>query len=90
MAGIYVALRFRIPLKTEKMPRRRIRAHYEQLLEFGRDRIIGLKNEVFSSEFRFHLCPDDHRKCVWRRPEQRAAPAFPIAHQTGPQQGFLV
>ncbi|GFX84587.1 uncharacterized protein TNCV_723951 [Trichonephila clavipes] len=28
---------------TEKMPRRRIRAHYELLSEFERGRIIGLK-----------------------------------------------
>ncbi|GFT40434.1 hypothetical protein TNCV_1646361 [Trichonephila clavipes] len=28
---------------TEKMPRRRIRAHYEQLSEFERGRIIGLE-----------------------------------------------
>ncbi|GFX39720.1 hypothetical protein TNCV_2104641 [Trichonephila clavipes] len=57
------------------MPRRRIRAHYEQLSEFQRGRIIGLKEEVFSDESRFHLCPDDHRKRVWRRPGQYAHPA---------------
>ncbi|GFW14001.1 hypothetical protein TNCV_4701361 [Trichonephila clavipes] len=28
---------------TEKMPRRRVRTHYEQLSEFERGRIIGLK-----------------------------------------------
>ncbi|GFV41193.1 hypothetical protein TNCV_2979471 [Trichonephila clavipes] len=33
----------KIPSMTEKMPRRRIRAHYEQLSEFERGRIIGLK-----------------------------------------------
>ncbi|GFX82683.1 uncharacterized protein TNCV_1193581 [Trichonephila clavipes] len=79
------------------MPRRRIRAHYEQLSEFERGRIIGLKEEgwanrriarhmgrsdaairrcwnhadwrriVFSNEFHFHLCLNDHRRHVWRR-----------------------
>ncbi|GFX61572.1 HTH_Tnp_Tc3_2 domain-containing protein [Trichonephila clavipes] len=34
---------------TEKMPRRRIRAHYEQLSEFERGRIIGLKEASLSN-----------------------------------------
>ncbi|GFU00736.1 transposable element Tc1 transposase [Trichonephila clavipes] len=41
---------------------------------------------VFSDESRFHLCPDDHRRRVWRRPGWRADPAFTIVHPTGPQQ----
>ncbi|GFV72778.1 histone-lysine N-methyltransferase SETMAR [Trichonephila clavipes] len=57
MVEISVALRF----TTEKMPRRRIRAHYEHLSEFERGRIIGLKEAVFSDESRFELCPDDNR-----------------------------
>ncbi|GFW44657.1 transposable element Tc1 transposase [Trichonephila clavipes] len=40
---------------------------------------------VFSDETRFQLYPDDHRRCVWRHPEQRAEPAFTIAPYTGPQ-----
>ncbi|GFU77499.1 HTH_Tnp_Tc3_2 domain-containing protein [Trichonephila clavipes] len=40
---------------------------------------------VFSDEFCFQLCPDDHRRRVWRRPGQRADPAFTIACHTGPQ-----
>ncbi|GFX56189.1 HTH_Tnp_Tc3_2 domain-containing protein [Trichonephila clavipes] len=44
----------------------------------------------FSDEFRFHLCPDDHRRRVWTRPWQCADPAFPIARQTGPQQEVIV
>ncbi|GFV15538.1 HTH_Tnp_Tc3_2 domain-containing protein [Trichonephila clavipes] len=39
---------------------------------------------VFSYESRFHLCPDDHRRRVWRRPGQRADPSFTIACHTGP------
>lgn len=45
---------------------------------------------VFSDESRFQLCPDDHRRRVWRRPGQRADPAFTIARHTGPQQGVMV
>ncbi|GFW23329.1 transposable element Tc1 transposase [Trichonephila clavipes] len=81
------------------MPRRRIQAHNEQLSEFERGRIIGLKDGgwnhadweriVFSNESSFHLCPDDHRKRVWRRPGPRADPAFTITRHTGPQQGVM-
>ncbi|GFV49326.1 uncharacterized protein TNCV_3630121 [Trichonephila clavipes] len=113
-----------------------IRLHYEQLSEFERGRIIGLKeagwanrriarhmggsdagkNEwtitdfsvmmvavelglrrnhtdygriVFSGESRFQLCPGDHRRRVWRRPGQRADPAFTIARHTGSQPGVM-
>ncbi|GFW36382.1 transposable element Tc1 transposase [Trichonephila clavipes] len=45
---------------------------------------------VFRDESHFHLCPDDHRRHVWRRPGQRADPAFTIAHHTDPQQGVMV
>ncbi|GFW99745.1 uncharacterized protein TNCV_3419751 [Trichonephila clavipes] len=31
---------------------------------------------VFSDESRFQLCPDDHRRRVWRRPGQRVDPTF--------------
>ncbi|PRD33486.1 UNVERIFIED_CONTAM: hypothetical protein NCL1_17417 [Trichonephila clavipes] len=42
---------------------------------------------VFSDESGFQLCPDDHRRRVWRRPGPRADPAFTIARHTGPQLG---
>ncbi|GFV51685.1 hypothetical protein TNCV_1320411 [Trichonephila clavipes] len=42
---------------------------------------------MFSDESRFQLCPDDHRKRVWRRPGQRGDPAFPIARHKDPQPG---
>ncbi|GFU00473.1 RNase H domain-containing protein [Trichonephila clavipes] len=42
-----------------------------------------------SDESRFQLCPDDHRKLVWRLPGQRADPAFPIACHTDPQPGVM-
>ncbi|GFV43623.1 HTH_Tnp_Tc3_2 domain-containing protein [Trichonephila clavipes] len=56
------------------------------------DRLIvrSAVTALFSDESRFHLCPDDHRRRVWRRPEQRANPAFPIARRTGPQHGVMV
>ncbi|GFV76215.1 transposable element Tc1 transposase [Trichonephila clavipes] len=108
------------------MPRHRIRAHYEKLLEFERGRIIGLKEAayrplchlslrlaqcrvrlqwglarsgrnhadweciIFSDESRFQLCPDDHRRRVWRRPGQRAHLAFTITRHTGPQLEVIV
>ncbi|GFV28415.1 HTH_Tnp_Tc3_2 domain-containing protein [Trichonephila clavipes] len=34
---------------TKKTPRRRIRAHYEQLIEFRRGRIIGLKERGWAN-----------------------------------------
>ncbi|GFV50088.1 hypothetical protein TNCV_2354731 [Trichonephila clavipes] len=37
-----------------------------------------------------NLCPDDHRRRVWRQPGTRADPAFTIAQHTGPQQGVMV
>ncbi|GFX91079.1 transposable element Tc1 transposase [Trichonephila clavipes] len=40
---------------------------------------------VFSDESRFQLCPDEHRRRVWRRPRQCADSAFTIAHHTGSQ-----
>ncbi|GFV59868.1 transposable element Tcb1 transposase [Trichonephila clavipes] len=45
---------------------------------------------VVSDESRFHLCPDDHRRQVWRRSGYRDYPAFPIARHTGSQQGVMV
>ncbi|GFT90485.1 transposable element Tc1 transposase [Trichonephila clavipes] len=34
---------------------------------------------LFSDESHFQLCPDDHRRRVWRHPGQGADPAFTIA-----------
>ncbi|GFU10168.1 transposable element Tc1 transposase [Trichonephila clavipes] len=45
---------------------------------------------MFSDESLFHLCPDDHGKCIWRQPGKRADPAFTIAHYTGTQQEVMV
>ncbi|GFX13794.1 hypothetical protein TNCV_3421061 [Trichonephila clavipes] len=39
---------------------------------------------VFSDESSFELCPDDHRRFVWRLPRQRVPPAFTITLHTGP------
>ncbi|GFT33290.1 transposable element Tc1 transposase [Trichonephila clavipes] len=40
---------------------------------------------VFSDESRFQLCPDDHRRRVWRCSGQCTDPAFTIARHTDPQ-----
>ncbi|UYV84357.1 hypothetical protein LAZ67_X001927 [Cordylochernes scorpioides] len=45
---------------------------------------------VFSDKSCFLLCPDDHRKRVWRRPGQRVDPGLTVEHHTGPQQGVMV
>ncbi|GFW48747.1 uncharacterized protein TNCV_4243271 [Trichonephila clavipes] len=45
---------------------------------------------VFGEEFLFQLRPDDHRRRVWRRPGQRADPAFPITCHTGLQPCVVV
>ncbi|GFX34909.1 transposable element Tc1 transposase [Trichonephila clavipes] len=65
------------------MPQYRIQAHYEQLSEFERVRIIGF------DESRFQLCPDDHRNSVWRRPGHFADFAFVIVRHTCPQPGAM-
>ncbi|GFU74542.1 uncharacterized protein TNCV_550811 [Trichonephila clavipes] len=89
-------------------------AHYEQLSEYERGHIIGLKEagwanrriarhlggndaairrccqERFSDDSRLQLYSDDPRGRVWRRPQQRADPAFTIAHRTGHQPGVMV
>ncbi|GFX97158.1 transposable element Tc1 transposase [Trichonephila clavipes] len=42
---------------------------------------------VFSDEFHFQLCPEDHRRRVWRHPWQHVDPAFTIAcHQVLKQE----
>ncbi|GFX39708.1 HTH_Tnp_Tc3_2 domain-containing protein [Trichonephila clavipes] len=46
---------------------------------------------VFSDESPlFQLCPDDHRRRVWRRPGQRADSAFTIACHTCSQLRVMV
>ncbi|GFV12350.1 transposable element Tcb2 transposase [Trichonephila clavipes] len=75
---------------TGEMPRCRIQAHCEQLPEFERGLIIGLKTAVFSNEPRFQLCPDDQRRRVWRRPGKRADPAFTIVCPTGFQPMIMI
>ncbi|GFX74986.1 HTH_Tnp_Tc3_2 domain-containing protein [Trichonephila clavipes] len=45
---------------------------------------------VFSDESRFQRCPDDHQRRIWRRPGQRADPAFNIVRHTSPQPGVMV
>ncbi|GFY32533.1 transposable element Tc1 transposase [Trichonephila clavipes] len=45
---------------------------------------------VFSEESRFQMCPEDHRRRVWRRPGKRADPAFTIARHTCPQLEIMV
>ncbi|GFV78242.1 transposable element Tc1 transposase [Trichonephila clavipes] len=82
------------------MPHSRIRAHYKQLSEFERGPIVGLReggwanrriagHMMFTDESCFHLCSDDNRRHVWRRPWQRADHAFTTARHTGPQQGVM-
>ncbi|UYV72924.1 BTAF1 [Cordylochernes scorpioides] len=36
------------------------------------------------------MCPDNHRKCVWRCFGQRVDPGLTFEHHTGPQQFILV
>ncbi|GFT25615.1 hypothetical protein TNCV_1965321 [Trichonephila clavipes] len=71
-----------------------IRRFWQEWVENGRFQRHGSgrprATAVFSGEFRFQLCPDDHRRRVWRRPSQRANPAFNIACDTGTQPGVLV
>ncbi|GFT23097.1 hypothetical protein TNCV_1858421 [Trichonephila clavipes] len=51
---------------------------------------LGSQQIVFSNESCFQLCPDDHRRRVWRRPGQHADNAFTIVRDTGPQLGVMV
>ncbi|GFW05444.1 uncharacterized protein TNCV_3359611 [Trichonephila clavipes] len=45
---------------------------------------------VLIDESRFQVCPDDHRRRVWRRPGQDADPSFTIARHTNPEPGVMV
>ncbi|GFX56889.1 transposable element Tc1 transposase [Trichonephila clavipes] len=45
---------------------------------------------VFNDESRLQLCPDDHRRRVWKCLGQCADPSFTIARHTGPQPGVMV
>ncbi|GFX63550.1 transposable element Tc1 transposase [Trichonephila clavipes] len=45
---------------------------------------------LFNDESRFQRCPGDHRRRVWRRPGQRADPAFTIARHARPQPRIMV
>ncbi|GFX54253.1 transposable element Tc1 transposase [Trichonephila clavipes] len=44
---------------------------------------------AFSDESGFHLCPDEHRRRVWRRPLQHPDPVFNIVRNTGLQTGVM-
>ncbi|GFV68154.1 transposable element Tc1 transposase [Trichonephila clavipes] len=69
---------------VQRMDSGRIRVHYKQLSQFERGRIIGLKETDwnYADWGCFHLHPENHRRLVWRRPGQRADPAFTIARHT--------
>ncbi|GFX71712.1 transposable element Tc1 transposase [Trichonephila clavipes] len=60
-----------------------------RLAQSGRNHVDWVRI-VFSDESCFQLCPDDHRRRVWRRPGQRANPAFNIVRYTGPEQGVMI
>ncbi|GFX82709.1 transposable element Tc1 transposase [Trichonephila clavipes] len=45
---------------------------------------------VFSEKSHFQLCPDNHRRRVWRRLVQRADPAFTTARHTSLQSEVMV
>ncbi|GFV01425.1 transposable element Tc1 transposase [Trichonephila clavipes] len=45
---------------------------------------------VFSDEFRFQLCPDDHRRRAFRSPGQRADPACTISRHTVSQPEVMI
>ncbi|GFU94149.1 uncharacterized protein TNCV_967191 [Trichonephila clavipes] len=51
---------------------------------------LTIRRATHTDEFRFQLCPDDHRRRVWRQPRQRAYPAFTIERPTGPQPEVMV
>ncbi|GFY10656.1 transposable element Tc1 transposase [Trichonephila clavipes] len=49
-----------------------------------------IRRATHTDESRFQLRPNDHRKRVWRRPGQRASPAFNITRRTGAQPRSMV
>ncbi|GFU87383.1 transposable element Tc1 transposase [Trichonephila clavipes] len=49
-----------------------------------------LRPTLLRDESHVQLCPDNHRRLIWRRPGQRADPAFTIARHTRPQPGIMV
>ncbi|GFU88493.1 transposable element Tc1 transposase [Trichonephila clavipes] len=51
---------------------------------------FGSRSIVFSDESCFQLCPDDHRRRVWRHPVCRDDTVFTIARHTGPNRRVTV
>ncbi|GFV31621.1 transposable element Tc1 transposase [Trichonephila clavipes] len=49
-----------------------------------------IRRATHTDDSRFQLCPDDHRRHVWRRPGQRADPTFTISRHTDPQPGVMI
>ncbi|GFU28981.1 hypothetical protein TNCV_470981 [Trichonephila clavipes] len=45
---------------------------------------------MFSDESRFQLCPDDHRRRIWRHPGLSSDPAFTFAHRTALNQELWI
>ncbi|GFY24991.1 transposable element Tc1 transposase [Trichonephila clavipes] len=81
------------------MPRHRIQAHNEQLPEFERGCIIGLKEASWANlgeslvkwvEVMWPLEDTSKNGRDWRQPGQRADPAFTISRQIDPQEGVMV
>ncbi|GFU23743.1 hypothetical protein TNCV_2341311 [Trichonephila clavipes] len=62
-------------LTTEKMPHRRIRAHYEQLSEFERGRIIRLKEAGWTNRRIAH-----HMDRMMRPLEDTGKNGWTVAH----------
>ncbi|GFX41649.1 transposable element Tc1 transposase [Trichonephila clavipes] len=69
-------------------------AHFRAILQWCLTRSgwnhADLGSIVFNDESRFQLCPDDHRRRVWRCLGQCADFAFTIARPTSPQPGVMV
>ncbi|GFW82604.1 transposable element Tc1 transposase [Trichonephila clavipes] len=81
MFGLEVACPFRKPKVPVSTPA-------------GVDRFSGYESHRHAlrdiDESRFQLCPDDHRRRVWRPPGKRTNPVFTIALHTGRQPGVMV
>ncbi|GFW24382.1 transposable element Tc1 transposase [Trichonephila clavipes] len=78
------------PLRYLPLTPTHCRTRLQRCLAISGWNLADWRHRVFSDESCFQLYLDDHRRRLWRRPGQRADPAFTIERHTGPQQGVMV
>ncbi|GFV38350.1 uncharacterized protein TNCV_3633571 [Trichonephila clavipes] len=78
------------PLSCLPLPPVHCRARLQRCLARSGWNHADRGRRVFSDESLFKLCPDDHRRRVWKRSGRCADPTFNITRHAGFQLGVLV